>query len=65
MGFVIGQGLVMASFAFTSSNLNTLAMERMAARIPHARYVCIEGAGHLVHLEQPARFNAALLEFLT
>jgi DHA1 family bicyclomycin/chloramphenicol resistance-like MFS transporter len=28
--FVILQGLVMASFAFTSSNLNTLAMERMA-----------------------------------
>ncbi|HVF84110.1 MAG TPA: multidrug effflux MFS transporter [Sphingomicrobium sp.] len=28
--FVIFQGLVMASFAFTSSNLNTLAMEKMA-----------------------------------
>ena len=28
--FVILQGLVMASFAFTSSNLNTLAMEKMA-----------------------------------
>ena len=39
-------------------------MERMAARIPHARYVCVEGAGHLVHLEQPARFNAVLMEFL-
>lgn len=28
--FVFLQGLVMASFAFTSSNLNTLAMEKMA-----------------------------------
>jgi DHA1 family bicyclomycin/chloramphenicol resistance-like MFS transporter len=28
--FVVLQGLVMASFAFTSSNLNTLAMEKMA-----------------------------------
>jgi DHA1 family bicyclomycin/chloramphenicol resistance-like MFS transporter len=28
--FVILQGLVMASFAFTSSNLNTIAMEKMA-----------------------------------
>lgn len=28
--FVVFQGLVMASFAFTSSNLNTLAMEKMA-----------------------------------
>jgi MFS transporter, DHA1 family, multidrug resistance protein len=30
VGFVVMQGLVMGSFAFTSSNLNTLAMERMA-----------------------------------
>ena len=30
VGFAIMQGLVMASFAFTSSNLNTLAMEKMA-----------------------------------
>ncbi len=30
LGFVLMQGLVMASFAFTASNLNTLAMERMA-----------------------------------
>jgi DHA1 family bicyclomycin/chloramphenicol resistance-like MFS transporter len=29
-GFVVLQGMVMASFAFTSSNLNTLAMEKMA-----------------------------------
>ena len=29
-GFVLMQGLVMASFAFCSSNLNTLAMEKMA-----------------------------------
>lgn len=29
-GFAIMQGLVMGSFAFTSSNLNTLAMEKMA-----------------------------------
>jgi MFS transporter, DHA1 family, multidrug resistance protein len=30
VGFVLLQGLTMASFAFTSSNLGTLAMERMA-----------------------------------
>lgn len=29
-GFVLFQGLVMASFAFCSANLNTLAMEKMA-----------------------------------
>ncbi len=39
-------------------------MERMAARIPGARYVMLEGAGHLAHLEQPEAFNAALRRFL-
>jgi DHA1 family bicyclomycin/chloramphenicol resistance-like MFS transporter len=29
-GFVIGQALVLASFSFCASNMNTLAMERMA-----------------------------------
>ena len=46
------------------TNAPAPGMERMAARIPRAKYVCIEGAGHLVHLEQPARFNAVLTEFL-
>lgn len=39
-------------------------MERMAARIPGARYVALDGAGHLASLEQPDRFNAALAAFL-
>jgi 3-oxoadipate enol-lactonase len=45
-------------------NAPAAAMERMAARIPGARYVALEGVGHLAHLEQPARFNAALDMFL-
>ena len=45
-------------------NAPPAGMERMAARIPGARYVLVEGAGHLVHLEQPAQFNAILQEFL-
>ena len=40
------------------------AMARMAEKIPGARYVLLEGVGHLAHLEQPARFNAALDAFL-
>ena len=40
------------------------AMERMAAAIPGAAFVALDGAGHLAHLEQPARFNAALDAFL-
>ena len=40
------------------------AMERMAARIPGAQYVALDGAGHLAHLEQPATFDAAVQSFL-
>ncbi len=39
-------------------------MERMAARIPGARYVALEGAGHLAYAERPAAFNAAVDGFL-
>jgi len=39
-------------------------MTRMAGFIPSASYVEVDGAGHLVNLEQPAVFNAALDEFL-
>lgn len=39
-------------------------MQRMASKIAGARYVVIEGAGHLAYLEQPDRFNAALDDFL-
>ncbi len=38
--------------------------ERMAHRIPGARYVLLDGAGHLAHAERPTAFNAALDEFL-
>jgi 3-oxoadipate enol-lactonase len=39
-------------------------MEKMASYIPSARYVEIEGAGHLVNLERAEAFNAALDQFL-
>jgi pimeloyl-ACP methyl ester carboxylesterase len=39
-------------------------MERMAAKIPGARYVCLTGAGHLPNLEAPRAFDAAVLDFL-
>jgi 3-oxoadipate enol-lactonase len=39
-------------------------MAKMATYIPSATYVEIEGAGHLVNLERPAIFNAALDRFL-
>jgi 3-oxoadipate enol-lactonase len=36
----------------------------MARRIPGAKLVMFEGTGHLANLEQPERFNKALLDFL-
>jgi 3-oxoadipate enol-lactonase len=39
-------------------------MAKMASYIPAATYVEIEGAGHLVNLERPATFNAAIDQFL-
>jgi 3-oxoadipate enol-lactonase len=38
--------------------------ERIAARIPGARLVWIDGAGHLSALEQPQAVNAALVPFV-
>ncbi len=39
-------------------------MAHMAAQIPHARHVVIEGAGHLANLEKPADFNREVRAFL-
>ncbi|MGH8742532.1 MAG: alpha/beta fold hydrolase [Burkholderiales bacterium] len=36
----------------------------IARRIPGAKLVEIEGAGHVSNLDQPARFNRALMDFL-
>ena len=39
-------------------------MRAMAERMPNARYVEIDPAGHLCNIENPDAFNAALIEFL-
>jgi 3-oxoadipate enol-lactonase len=39
-------------------------MAKMATYIPKATYVELEGAGHLVNLERPTAFEAALDQFL-
>lgn len=39
-------------------------LDAVRARLPHARVVLIDRAGHLVQLERPAEFNDALLGFL-
>lgn len=40
-------------------------MERMAAKIPGAQYLCLPGVGHLPNLEAPQAFDKAVLDFLT
>src|SRR5262249_56792657 len=37
----------------------------MASSIPGARFLIIEGAGHLSNLERPAQFNNAMIEFIS
>ena len=39
-------------------------MERMASKIPGARYACLPGVGHLANLEAPQQFDAAIFAFL-
>ena len=39
-------------------------VERMARKIPGARYVSLPGVGHLPNLEAPLAFDAEVLEFL-
>jgi len=39
-------------------------MQRMASRIPAAEFRCLDDAGHIANVEQPAAFNAAVVSFL-
>ncbi|MFB9151390.1 alpha/beta fold hydrolase BchO [Roseovarius ramblicola] len=36
-----------------------------AARLPHARHLCLPGPGHLAHEEDPARIAGLIRDFLT
>ncbi len=45
-------------------NAPAAMMSRMAEKIPGARYVCLPGVGHLMNLEAPQAFDAAVLAFL-
>ena len=45
-------------------NAPAAMMQRMAAKIPGARYVCLPGLGHMPNLEAPQAFDAAIFDFL-
>jgi pimeloyl-ACP methyl ester carboxylesterase len=38
--------------------------ERLKQIVPHAELSVLDGVGHIPQIEDPARFNAALLKFL-
>ena len=44
-------------------NAQPLMMEKMASKIPGARFVCLPKVGHLAHLENPKSFHQVLNEF--
>lgn len=46
------------------TNAPAAMMEKMAAKISGARYVCLAGRGHLANVEDAAAFNAAIDSFL-
>jgi 3-oxoadipate enol-lactonase len=48
----------------TDTNAPAPMMEKMAAKIPGARFVCLPELGHLANLEDPLAFDAALSAFL-
>jgi len=39
--------------------------DELAAKIPGAKHIHIEGAGHISNLDKPEEFNTALLDFLS
>ena len=45
-------------------NAPARTMEKMAAKLPHAEYHLIEGAGHMINQEKPSETNAILADFL-
>ena len=47
------------------TNAPAAMMEKMAAKIPVCRYICLPKLGHLANLEDPAAYDAALGEFLS
>lgn len=59
----IGKDRVSKEIAVTMGNYPELG-KKVAALIPNAKLVPIENCGHIPHFEAPAKFHAALLEFL-
>jgi pimeloyl-ACP methyl ester carboxylesterase len=59
----VGKERVSKEVAATMGNYPELG-KQAAALIPDAKLIPIENCGHVPHLEAPAKFHAALLEFL-
>lgn len=46
------------------NNAPPAVMEKMASKIPGARYTVLPGLGHMPNLEAPQAYNAAIFDFL-
>lgn len=46
-------------------NAPPVVLEKMAAKIPGAHYVCLPGLGHMPNLDAPQAFDAAIFNFLS
>ena len=59
------QGDLHAPVLIVAGSLDTVAAKQaLQARLPDARLVLIDGAGHACHMEQPWAFDRAVLRFL-
>ncbi len=59
----VGAKYVAPQYQAAKGNIAELA-KGFAAEMPNARFVGVPNTGHVPHLESPAAFNSALLEFL-
>jgi len=46
------------------TNAPPAVMEKMASKIPGARYTLLPGLGHMPNLENPRAYDAAIFDFL-
>lgn len=62
LGLIKSPTLVLAGE--NDTNAPAPMMEKMATKIPGADYICMPGVGHLSNMEQPAKFDRILREFI-
>ena len=62
LGLITAPTLLLAGE--NDTNASAPMMEKMAAKIPGAEYICMPVVGHLSNMEQPAEFDRIVREFI-